>query len=236
MLKNSLEKELRGHANKEKAVILSSFFKTGKGEYGEGDKFLGITVPVERKVAQKYIDVNFSDIQTLLESPYHEIRMTALFILVYKMKRAMKISAANIDEQKRIVDFYLKNIRYINNWDLVDATARDILGAYYFDEDRSVIFKLARSNNLWEKRIAIIATFYFIAQNDFSDSLKLAKDYINDDRDLIQKATGWMLREIGKRNKKSLISFLKNHSKVMPRTMLRYSLEHFSKREKRLFM
>ena len=235
MQKNML-KDIRADMQKlkdpEKAKLLARFFKTGKGEYGEGDVFLGIVVPKQRAVAKKYIDLSLPDIQQLLSSKIHEERLTALFILV------MKYQSKQCDEKtkKQIVDFYLKNTKRINNWDLVDLSAPKILGAYLLDKDRKILYKLAKSNHLWEKRIAVLATFEFIRNHQFEDALKIAEIMQKDRHDLIHKAVGWMLREIGNRDLRAEEAFLKKHCKNMPRTMLRYAIEKFPEAKRRFYM
>lgn len=224
MLKNICS-DLNNLKNPEKARDLQRFFKTGKGEYGEGDIFLGIVVPLQRRVAKKYLDLSLDDLQKLLDSKIHEYRLTALFILVAKFKKA--------ENKKEIVDFYLKNTKNINNWDLVDLSAPNILGEYLVDKNRSILYKLVRSIIIWERRIAVLATFAFIKKkqdcfsrnNNFDDSLKIAEILIDDKHDLIHKAVGWMLREVGKRDLKTEEDFLKKFYKKMPRTMLRYAIE-----------
>jgi 3-methyladenine DNA glycosylase AlkD len=213
-----LKKELDDHKNLKKAKILSRFFKTGKGQYGEGDIFLGIKVPEQRRIAKKY-NLSLEEIQELLNSKIHEYRLVALFVLIDKYKK--------FKDKKIIVDFYLKNTRNINNWDLVDLSASKILGEYLIDKNKEILYKLAKSNDLWEKRISIIATLAFIKTNKFEDTLKISKILLNDKHDLIHKAVGWMLREVGKKDQKVEEEFLKKCYKKMPRTMLRYSIEKF---------
>ena len=225
-----LRRDLEKLGNKEQAKILQGFFKTGKGEYGEGDIFLGIKVPVQRKVAKKYLDLLLVEVQGLLDSKIHDHRMVALFILVDKFKKAGE------KERKEIFDFYLKNTRNINNWDLVDLSARDIIGEFLQDKDRRVIYELAKSNNLLEKRISIISTYAFIRKNDFKDTLKVSEILLKDNHDLIHKAVGWMLREVGKRNQDVEEEFLNKYHKEMPRTMLRYAIERFPDEKKRVYM
>jgi len=225
---SELKEELRFKANPEKAKLLQGFFKTGKGEYGEGDIFLGVVVPESRKIAKKYADLALADVEKLLHSKIHEERLTALLILVDKFHAGK--------EQKKIYNFYLQNTKYINNWDLVDLSAHKIVGAYLTDKSKSILIKLARSRNLWERRIAVIATFSFIKDNRFKESLKIAKILLNDEHDLIQKAVGWMLREVGKRDLKTEESFLREYCKKMPRTMLRYAIEKFPERKRKRFL
>jgi len=218
MLKQ-LQKELKSIANPQKAKLLQGFFKTGKGEYGEGDVFLGITVPQSRKIAKKYYSLGMKQLEELIESKIHEERLIALLILV------RKFSEGSDPVKKKIYDFYLKNTKHINNWDLVDLSAPNIIGMHLLDKDRKILYDLAKSKNIWERRIAVLATFQFIKNNQFDDSLKIAEMLLADKHDLIHKAVGWMLREIGKRNLKAEIKFLNNHYKKMPRTMLRYAIE-----------
>lgn len=227
-----LKEELQSQENKRKAKIHQRFFKTGKGEYGEGDVFLGITVPLQRKIAKKYYDLNLKDIEILLKSKIHEYRFTALVILIQKFKQG------NNKEQKQIFNFYIKNAKRINNWDLVDTTAAHIAGKYLLNKnkERTILYKLSKSKNLWEKRIAIIATQTFIRNKEFEDTIKLSEIYLNEKHDLMHKAVGWMLREIGKKEEKVLTNFLEKYSKIMPRTMLRYSLERLSKKQREKYM
>jgi len=224
--------ELHRLKNQKKAKDLSWFFKTGKGEYGEGDKFLGIVVPKLRTVAQKYVSVTtLIDIKKLLISPWHEMRLLGLLILTYKYPNASK------SEQEKIYKFYLQNTKYINNWDLVDLSAYKITGPWLFTQkDKKILYKLAKSKNIWERRIAVLTTFYFIKQNDFTDSLKLVQTLLTDTHDLMHKAVGWMLREIGKRDQKILEQFLSQNYTQMPRTMLRYAIERLPENKKRFYM
>ncbi|MBS3141602.1 DNA alkylation repair protein [Candidatus Woesearchaeota archaeon] len=234
---SSLKQDLKSLANKEKAILLQRFFKTGKGEYGEGDIFLGIIVPKQRKVAKKYINLSLNDLQVLLNSKIHEERLISLFILVDKYKKAEKEN--NEKQKQEIFNFYIKNAKNINNWDLVDLSAPNIVGNYLLkkdDKEKQILYKLAKSDNLWEKRISILSTFMFIKTHKFDDSINIAEILLNDKHDLIHKAVGWMLRELGKRNEKLLINFLNKHKKEMPRTMLRYSIEKFSNEKRKFFM
>jgi 3-methyladenine DNA glycosylase AlkD len=223
--------ELNTLKNFTKVKDLSWFFKTGKGEYGEGDKFLGIVVPKLRTVAQKYAPViTLVDIKKLLQSPWHEVRLLALLILTYQYPLVTQL------QQKRIYNFYIKNTKYINNWDLVDLSAYKIIGPWLFlQKDKKILYALVASKNIWERRIAVLTTFYFIKQNDFIDSLKLVKLLLTDTHDLIHKASGWMLREIGKRNQKVLEQFLLQYYKQMPRTTLRYAIERLPEKKKKFF-
>lgn len=225
-----LTKELNSLADKKKAVILQGFFKTGPGQYGEGDIFLGLTVPTQREVAKKYLDLSLADIQELLASDIHEYRLVAIIILTNNYKLAdQKI-------KKTIFNFYLKNYQRINNWDLVDLSAPNIVGSYLLDKPRDILYQLAKSNSLWKKRIAIVATYTFIRNNDFVDTYKIAKILLTDDHDLIHKAVGWMLRETGKRDQKSLEKFLQQHNGQMPRTMLRYAIERFEEEKRKSYL
>lgn len=227
-----ITKELKKCADPIRAKNALWFFKTGRGEYGEGDKFLGITVPNQRKIAKQYKDANLETIQQLLQSTHHEYRMTALLILTYKYAKA--------DEKlkKQIYKFYIKNIQYINNWDLVDVTCPRIVGEYllYKPEQRKILYTLAKSKNLWKKRIAIISTFTFIRNKEYTDSLKLAQILLHDTHDLIHKAVGWMLREVGNKNLEAEEQFLKRYYKEMPRTMLRYAIEKFPHKKRMYYL
>jgi 3-methyladenine DNA glycosylase AlkD len=222
---SNLKADLRACANPAKAKILSRFFKTGPGDYGEGDKFLGVVVPEQRQVAKKYQSLPLSDLQKLIVSPWHEERLTALIILTFKCSRA--------DIPKEYFDFYLKNSRYINSWDLVDLSAPKIIGCYLFNRDKKILLRLARSKNLWERRVAIISTFYFIQQGQFDWTFKIAKMLLGDKHDLVHKAVGWMLREVGKNcGIKTEKIFLDKYRADMPRTMLRYAIEKFPEKER----
>ncbi|MEA3344460.1 MAG: DNA alkylation repair protein [Patescibacteria group bacterium] len=230
MVLNEIKKDLQKLKNPVKAKVLAGFSKTGKGEYGEGDIFLGIPVPKQREVAKKYFGTNLNILKKLLESKIHEQRLTALFILIDNYKKADETG------KEKIVDFYLKNTKYINNWDLVDLSAPKILGDYLLQKDKSILYKLAKSNLLWERRIAIIATYEFIKNNQFKDILKISYLLLNDKQDLIHKAVGWMLREVGKRNQKIEEEFLKKYYKKMPRTMLRYAIERFPENKRQNYL
>lgn len=227
----NLIKELQDVKNPKQAKLLQRFFKTGPGEYGEGDKFLGIKVPIQRQVAKKYSGLNLIQIQKLLDSVVHEYRLVGLLILVDKFKKAN-------DEKTQgdIFNFYLKNTKNINNWDLVDLTAHKIIGEFLEKKNKDTLYRLAQSSNLWEKRISIISCFAYIKNKDFKDALRIAEILLKDEHDLIHKAVGWVLREIGKKDKKILEEFLKKHYKIMPRTMLRYSIEKFSEKERKIWM
>ena len=230
MTLKSLKQNLREIADPEKAEHSMRFFKTGKGEYGEGDKFLGVKVPVLRQQAKKYGDIELPDIKKLLKSPYHEERLCALIILVQKFTKGTE------KERSGIYKLYLESIECINNWDLVDNSAHYIVGMYLENRDKDILYKMAESDNLWERRIAIISTFHFIKKNIFKDALKISEILLNDAEDLIHKAVGWMLREIGNRDKPSEKNFLDKHYSNMPRTMLRYAIEKFQERERQNYL
>lgn len=221
-----LKKDLRKRANSATRKVLMRFFKTGKGQYSEGDEFLGVTVPNTRAVAVKYKDLSFEDISRILHSRIHEERLCALLLLVHKFP----------EHKKKVVDFYLANIKGVNNWDLVDLTAPKILGEWLLHKDRTLLYTLAKSSNVWERRIAIVATYAFIKHGEFTDTLKLSEVLLNDTHDLMHKACGWMLREVGKKDVKVLEEFLHTHSKIMPRTMLRYAIEKFPERKRQHYL
>ncbi len=223
----NLKSDVRKFADPKKKQVLQRFFKTGPGQYGEGDEFLGVTVPQSRSVAIAYKDLSFSDIKKLLASPVHEERLIGLLILVHNFQKG------DSDVRQKIYGFYKTHMKHINNWDLVDLTADKIVGQYLLDNPKNmpILQKLARSNNMWERRIAMIATFQFIKNNQFEPVLRIATILVNDKHDLIQKAVGWMLRELGKRDKKKLINFLEKYKHTMPRVMFRYAIEHFSPEE-----
>lgn len=234
-----IKQELKSLSNPKKAKIYLRFFKTGPGEYGEGDKFIGITTPEAKAIVKKYYkDITLVEVQNLLNSQIHEERSIALGILVSKFKKA--------DEslKKEIYDLYLKNTKNINNWDLVDLSACYIVGPYLENlpgrqagKNRSILYKLAKSDNLWEKRIAVLSTFHFIKNQDNKDFFAIAEILLSDKHDLIHKAVGWMLREVGKKSgEDELKSFLDKHYKTMPRTMLRYSLEKFDQKTRKHYM
>jgi 3-methyladenine DNA glycosylase AlkD len=227
---DQIKKDLLQFRNPEKAKNLSWFFKTKKGQYGEGDTFLGIPVPEQRKVVKRYIDLPLNDLQELLSSKIHEHRLTALLILVSKYEKA------DASGKNEIFSFYLKNTETINNWDLVDLSAPRIIGDYLRKKDPSILFKLAKSNNLWERRIAILSTFNFIANNDFDVAISIAELLLHDEHDLIHKAVGWMLREIGKRDQEIEEQFLSKYCIRMPRTMLRYAIEKFEEKKRKFYL
>lgn len=232
MTAKDIQKELENVFSPEKRDFLPYFFKTGKGQYGEGDKFIGVVVvPDIRKIARANKTLSFDEVTKLLNNEYHECRMCALFILIEQYKKAKE------EDRKLLVDFYLAHSHRINNWDLVDLSAKDILGEYLLDKkDRSILYKLVKSDLLWDQRIAVLATFAFIKKNDFNDILRLSEELLSHKHDLMHKATGWMLREAGKRDKDVLIGFLDKHYRRMPRTMLRYSIEKLTAEEKTYYM
>ena len=228
-----VKKELQALANKEKAKQLKGFFKTRKGEYAEGDKFLGVVVPDQRAVAKKYYkDISLGGIALLLKSVYHEIRMTALLMLVNKMEKTK-----DAKKHEAIVACFMKNLDAVNNWDLVDLAAPSILGKYLFDKDKTLLYEFAASDSLWKKRIALLATFYFIKHSHFDDTLAICEMLMDSNtHDLIQKSIGWILREIGKRDIDKEKEFLDKYAATMPRISLRYALEHFSEEQKEFYM
>ena len=228
---STIRSELRSLKNPEKAKILSRFFKTGPGQYGEGDRFLGIQVPEIRRIVKTHRNASLRHILVLLHSRYHEERLAALLFMVDLYQRG------DTTEKKEIFDLYLNNTAYTNNWDLVDLTAPHIVGEQLFMKGRSLLTKLARSKSLWERRIAILATFYFIRQGESRDTLRIAKMLLHDSHDLIHKAVGWMLREVGNRcSIETECGFLDKYADVMPRTMLRYAIERFPKELKTHYM
>ena len=227
---NRLRKTLQRSSSQEKAKILQRFFKTGPGEYAEGDKFIGVKVPDTRKIAREHRGLKDKDLLVLLRSSVHEERLLALLIFIAKFEKAGE------KEKAKIYRLYLQNIRYINNWDLVDLSAPQIVGAYLADKNKKPLYCLAYSKSLWERRIAIIATFKFIKDGDFKETLRIAEMLLADKEDLIHKAVGWMLREVGKRGQEKLEQFLKVYTPQMPRTMLRYAIERFSEGKKRYYL
>jgi 3-methyladenine DNA glycosylase AlkD len=267
---NELKLALELLADPAKAVVLAGFFRTGQGQYGQGDVFLGITVPKQRALAAGYVSMTLPDIARLLSSPVHEHRLTALIILVSKYEKAAADAAARdgrranivdgrranivdgrraniVDgrrarnaagEKKRIFDFYLSHTSRVNNWDLADLSAPNIVGGYLLSRPRGrgVLYRLARSSNLWERRIAILATYAFIRAGQFEDTLKISKMLLGDSHDLIHKAVGWMLREVGKRDLAAEEAFLKVHAADMPRTALRYAIERFPEKKRKAYL
>ena len=254
---NAAQQRLRSFACPEQAAVLVRFFKTGPGQYGEGDRFLGVKVPVTRKVAAEFKNLPLSEVECLLHSKIHEDRLLALVILVGQFEKGDSVA------RKQIYDLYLANTRHINNWDLVDLSAPQIVGGYLWcpgrpeslstvrraaesrasttsesktARSRQPLYRLAKSSWLWDRRIAILATFYFIRQHDFDDTLKIAEMLLGDAEDLIHKAVGWMLREVGKRSQKPLEAFLDKHVLAMPRTMLRYAIEKFPEKKRQAYL
>jgi len=225
-----LKTDLRELANPQKAKAFSRFFKTGKGQYGEGDIFLGIMVPQQLRVAKKYIDLPLNDIKTLLSSRTHECRLVALLILVAQYQKAGPAA------KEQIAGFYLENSLHINNWDLVDLSAPNILGEHLYQRDAAVLYRLAVSENVWERRIAFMATFAFIKKDRFRETLQNAELLLHDKHDLIHKASGWMLREVGKRDLPTEEIFLENYAYIMPRTMLRYAIEKCDETKRRYWL
>ena len=221
---------LKSLSNPEIATHSQRFFKTGKGEYGYGDRFLGIRVPIIRQSVKKYKNTPVDVAGNLLTSPFHEVRLFALLLLVYRFSRATD------RKKEEIYHLYLRHTEYINNWDLVDSSAPYIVGAFLENHDRSILAELAASGLLWERRIAIMSTFFFIKKNQFDDALQIAEQLVMDKEDLIHKAVGWMLREIGKRDKAVEETFLIKYCRQMPRTMLRYAIEKFSINERQKYL
>jgi len=233
---NELISELQAAATPERAKASAWFFKTGKGQYGEGDIFIGIPTPVLRAICKKYSSLALNDLEVLLQDPIHEYRMAALMILVSQMKKAKG------ETQQRIYEFYLKNIRQINNWDLVDGSARDIVGNYLFDKDRSILYEMVQSDHLWTQRVAIIASWYFINKGQFEDTFRIAEMLLSHKHDLIHKAVGWMLREIWKKETAAgnapgeVEQFLEKNIRLIPRTALRYSIEKMTEERRKYFI
>jgi 3-methyladenine DNA glycosylase AlkD len=235
----AVKRALAQYADPARAVASARFFKTGPGAYGEGDRFIGVSVPDQRVVARRFAQEPLPELATLLESPIHEERLTALLILVHQFKRASSVKTPDPDVQHAIVEFYIEHMDCINNWDLVDSSAPYILGRYLLTQPRSarkVIEQWARSVNQWQRRIAVLTTMAFIAQAQFSDTLTLAARLLGDKEDLIHKAVGWALREVGKKDALVLRAFLDAHHAAMPRTMLRYAIEKFSAQERRKYL
>lgn len=230
MSHQQVQKELRAKGDKQRADHSQRFFKTGEGEYGEGDKFLGLRVPEQRRIAKKYRQLPLEEVGHLLHSAYHEERLTALLILTYKYEKA------DADQRAAIYHFYMENLDHVNNWDLVDSSAPKIVGAFLADKDRSVLYDLARSPDLWQRRVAMISCMYFINRYQFEDALHIAEILLEDDHDLIHKAVGWMLREIGNMDREIEEQFLQKHYHGMPRTMLRYAIEKFPEGKRQAYL
>jgi len=227
---SDIKNEMRKIANKEIAEHSQRFFKTGKGQHGEGDIFLGIRVPVLRKIAKKFRRISLSEVSKLLESKFHEERLLSILMLVNLFK------SGGEDDQELIYELYLDKTRFINNWNIVDISAGNIVGEFLFEKDKAPLYHLVFSENLWERRIAIVATFYFIKNYEFNDTLKIAEILFTDKEDLIHKAVGWMLREVGKRVIEIEEEFLEEHYLKMPRTMLRYAIERFPETRRKMYL
>jgi len=225
-----IKDRLQQLASRETAKILQKFFKTGPGEYGEGDIFIGVRVPDLRKLAKEFQDIAISEILAFLASSIHEERFLALLILVRNYGRGDEV------KKKKIYYLYLENTSFINSWDLVDGSAHHIVGAFLMDKNKAPLYRLAKSENLWERRIAIISTFHFIKHDRFQETLEIGKILLTDPEDLIHKAVGWMLREIGKRDLAAEETFLKKHAMKMPRTMLRYAIEKFPEPKRQRYL
>lgn len=243
MTVESILSELEAYANPVRKEHNASFFKSGKGEYAEGDQFVGISVPDVRKVVANHLDASLEDIDDLLQSPFHEVRLAGIFILVGQLEQTEKRSWSKThspeeteETRRKIYEFYLNHTASVNNWDLVDSSAPYIVGFYLLDKDRQPLYKLAHSKNLWEQRIAIVSTYAFIRKGDTADTYAIASILLHHPHDLIHKAVGWMLREAGKRDLAGLTFFLDQHAAEMPRTMLRYSLEKFPADKRKHYM
>jgi 3-methyladenine DNA glycosylase AlkD len=226
----NVQRELRRLGNKDKAVLLQKYFKTGKGEYGEGDQFLGIQIPILRKLAKEYRGLSIKKISELIQSRFHEERMLSLLLLVDMFRRG------DDEDKGAIYAFYLSNTKYINNWDLVDVSAGRIVGAYLLNRDKKPLYLLAKSRSIWERRISIISTSCFIGFYRFEDTLSIAEILLGDEQDLIHKAVGWMLREVGNRDLALEEQFLGKHCRRMPRTMLRYAIEKFPPKKRSSYL
>ena len=224
---NNIKANLAELRSEERRLTNISFFKTGKGQYSEHDQFLGVRVPQLRMLAKQFKDLSLAELELLITSPFNEERLLALLILENQYK---------LGQEEQIYNFYMKNIAQVNNWNLVDQSAHNIAGKHLFTRNKDILFTLAKSPLMWERRIAIVATWHFIRNNHFAETIKLAKILLNDKHDLIHKAVGWMLREMGKKDKNILLIFLNEHSKQMPRTMLRYAIEKFSSEERKFYM
>lgn len=226
----AVRREVRAAANPAKAKVLAGFFKTGKGQYGEGDRFLGLTVPVSRAIARRHAGLEFRDVEHLLHSKFHEERLIGLLVLVHRFRLGDDAG------RKAVFDFYLRHADRADNWDLVDLSADKIVGTWLLDRPKGILTTLATSPSLWRRRIAIVATFAFIRAGRLDDTFRIADLLMKDGHDLIHKATGWMLREAGKRDKTALVAYLKPRYKAMPRTMLRYAIEKFPDAERKRYL
>lgn len=230
MTAKEVKQKLKSLASADVAKVSMRFFKTGPGQYGEGDVFIGIKVPFLRALSREFRSLPLAEVESLLNSPIHEERHLALMVLVLQVAKCD-------DAHRRVVfDLYLRNTKFINNWDLVDCSAPHIVGGYLFDKSRKRLFRLAKSKSLWERRIAILSTQHFIRRDDFADTLSIGQILLRDEEDLIHKAVGWMLREIGDKSKGLLESFLDQHGAAMPRTMLRYAIEKFPPDQRRAYL
>jgi len=221
MMLDLIRAELAGHASESQAAVARRFFKTGPGEYAEGDQFIGVRVPAIRRIARKYRNLELDVVENLLQSKIHEERLLALVILTGKYMRGKPV------DQRQIFELYMSNLRHINNWDLVDVSAEHIVGAFLHARSHETLYKMARSTILWERRIAIMSTFHYVKKHEFAGTIAIAEMLLGDKHDLIHKAVGWMLREIGNRDRATEEMFLKEHYNTMPRTMLRYAIERF---------
>lgn len=230
MMVNEIKKDLEKVANKEKAIFLQRFFKTGKGEYAEGDILIGVTVPQSRLIAKKYYSISLEDNIKLLQSEIHEERLIALFILCHKFKKGSEV------EKKKIYDLYLKNTQFVNNWDLVDSSAHKIVGEYLLNRDRKILYKLVSSKLLWDRRIAVISTYTFIKNGQFIDTFLLSEKLLSDKEDLMHKACGWMMREAWKYDITLVEEFIQKNYSKMPRTMLRYAIEKFPEKKRKEYL
>lgn len=226
-----VQEALTDKSRPDKAAFFPRFFRTGPGEYGEGDKFLGVVVPDQRAIAKKFRTLSRPEIKKLLDSPYHECRLTGLFVLVGQYEKAKDDA-----DRKSIYEFYVANVDRVNNWDLVDTTCHKIMGPYLCERNRKPLFQFANAKHLWKNRIAIVTTYYFIRRDDLDTTIELSEILLEHPHDLIHKAVGWMLRELGKQNESMLLLFLKQHLDRMPRTMLRYSIEKFPKAKRNEIM
>lgn len=227
----NVQKTLQEYSLPEKSAFFPRFFKTGPGEYGEGDRFYGVTVPDQRKIASRFKDLPLQEVARLLTHEVHECRLTALFILVLQYEKSRDPA-----QKQAVINTYLEHIAYVNNWDLVDSSAYKLLGAWLLDKDRQLLYDFAQSGHLWKQRIAIISTLAFIRNRDFADTLAISELLLRHPHDLIHKAVGWMLREVGNRDLATAEQFLEKHHKNMPRTMLRYAIEKMEKEQRRRYM
>jgi 3-methyladenine DNA glycosylase AlkD len=225
-----LQVALRKISDVKKIEVFKYFFKTGKGQYGEGDEFIGISMPQQREVIKGFKDLSLVEISEMLKSPIHEFRMSGLLILVGQFNKAKS------EKRREIYEFYLYNIEKINNWDLVDCSCRDIVGAYLFDKDRSKLYELAATDHLWSQRIAVVSTWYFIRKKQFTDIFRLAEMLLTHKHDLMHKAVGWMLREAWKKDDLAVEEFLDEFAKQMPRTMLRYTIEKMDEPKRKYYL